>query len=358
MKLKRYMKDQLLLIVMWLVLLYITVFFMAVFAVPGQIIVMEAVIAALFLAVVFLGDFFRRKNYYDILQQNMEALDQKYLILETLKRPSFYEGQIYYDMLWEAYKSMREHEKAHERDVRDFKEYVELWVHEVKLPISSLLLMCHNSRDAVSRRFVRQIKRLDGYMDQILYYTRLEHANEDYRFSRVNLKTIVHNVAMKNQDLLLESGITLQVDDIDFYVMTDGKWMEFIINQIFSNSIKYQKPEAEKIIHVFAEEIAGEIETTDETDISEAAAEKSAQLVLHIRDNGIGIAEADQRRVWKKSFTGENGRRGAKSTGMGLYIVKGLCDKLGNPIRLASQEGEYTDVQITFPTLQNCNHLS
>lgn len=340
MKLKRYIKDQLVLIIMWLVLLYITVFFMAVFAVPGQIIVMQAVISALFLAAVFCWDFFRRKSYYDILQQNMDALDQKYLILETISRPSFYEGQLYYDMLWEAYKSMREHEKAHEKDVRDFKEYVELWVHEVKLPISSLLLMCHNNRDAVDRRFVRQIKRLDGYMDQILYYTRLEHANEDYRFSRVSLKTIVHNVAMKNQDLLLESGITLQVDDIDFYVMTDGKWMEFIINQIFSNSIKYQKPDAEKMIHVFVEDMSGGIPA------------------LHIRDNGIGIAEADQRRVWKKSFTGQNGRRGAKSTGMGLYIVKGLCDKLGNPIRLASQEGEYTDVQITFPTLQNCNHLS
>ena len=152
--------------------------------------------------------------------------------------------------------------------------------------------------------------------------------------------------------------------------------MEFIIGQIFSNSIKYKKESEPGVINIFVTECAvhdsqskAEYLPQDEQNEAESASHNgrikqaavrnkersNKKITLHIRDNGIGIAQGDLRRVWNKTFTGQNGRRRAKSTGMGLYIVKGLCDKLGNDICIESQEGEYTDVQITF---QTCNLLS
>ena len=99
------------------------------------------------------------KNYYDELINNTEGLDKKYFVSETMKEPSFYEGQIHYQILQDINKSMIENVKIYENSVNDFKDYVEMWVHKVKLPILSLRLMCHN--DKMDKKYVEQIKRID-----------------------------------------------------------------------------------------------------------------------------------------------------------------------------------------------------
>ena len=166
--------------------------------------------------------------------------------------------------------------------------------------------------------------------------------------------------------MLLESDICLDVHDVDVNVTTDAKWLEFMINQIVSNSIKYMKPRMEAELqgpHREAD-ISNEYKMkSDNTDTSvdeeNGAMNEDRQIqiwttkeddnvTLHIRDNGIGISEADLPRVCEKSFTGENGRRFAKSTGMGLYIVKGLCDQLGHRLTITSRENIGTEVAVTF----------
>ena len=140
---------------------------------------------------------------------------------------------------------------------------------------------------------------------------------------------MIKNVAMKNKDMIVENGINFSVNDVENEVVTDNKWMEFIINQIMSNSFKYMKDHGEKELKIYSE--------------------KSEEgVVLHILDNGIGIPKRDLSRVFNKSFTGENGRKYAKSTGMGLYIAKGLCERLGHKIDIESEEGKYTEVRVTF----------
>ena len=244
-----------------------------------------------------------------------------------MKEPSFYEGQIHYQILQDINKSMIENVKIYENSVNDFKDYVEMWVHEVKLPILSLRLMCHN--DKMDKKYVEQIKRIDDYTEQVLYFVRSENAKEDYKFTKVSLQSLIKNVAMKNKDMILENGINFSVNDVENEVVTDNKWMEFIINQIMSNSFKYMKDHGEKELKIYSE--------------------KSEEgVVLHILDNGIGIPKRDLSRVFNKSFTGENGRKYAKSTGMGLYIAKGLCEQLGHKIDIESEEGKYTEVRITF----------
>lgn len=111
--------------------------------------------------------------------------------------------------------------------------------------------------------------------------------------------------------------------------MTDSKWLEFMVNQIVSNSIKYIDRGQEKTIEIWTEPLGD-------------------GMALHIKDNGIGIPQSDIPLVCKKSFTGENGRKHAKSTGMGLYIIDNLCRQLGHKLDIASKVDEYTDVSIVF----------
>ena len=184
-------------------------------------------------------------------------------------------------------------------------------------------------KSKIDKRYVEQIRRIDNYVDQILYFVRSENAEKDYLIKEANLKKIINNVALRNKDDLLEKNINFMVDVGNIRVLTDSKWLEFIINQIVSNCIKYTKNNGEKIIKLYIEE-------------------DSKQINLHIYDNGIGIPSKDIKRVFEKTFTGENGRTMSKSTGMGLYIVKKLCDKLGHKITIDSIEGEYTDVIISF----------
>ena len=189
--------------------------------------------------------------------------------------------------------------------------------------------MCHNNRDVIPRKYEEQVARLDAYADQVLYYVRAEHAAADYRFAETNLKSVIGRVALKNKDMLLDGDISLNVHDVDECVVTDSKWLEFMVNQIVSNSIKYIDRGQEKTIEIWAEEVGD-------------------GKALHIKDNGIGIPQSDIPLVCRKSFTGENGRKYAKSTGMGLYIIDNLCRQLGHKLNITSKVEEYTDVSIVF----------
>jgi hypothetical protein len=145
----------------------------------------------------------------------------------------------------------------------------------------------------------------------------------------VSLKRVFADVAIKNREALLGHNIEVSTKGLDGKVMTDGKWLEYIIGQLMGNSMKYSSDHRKREIKVYAEKF------DDKTQI-------------HFWDNGIGIPRSDLPYVFEKSFTGENGRKRAKSTGMGLYIVKRLCDKLGHRIFIDSVQGEYTDIVISF----------
>ncbi|MBP5580288.1 MAG: sensor histidine kinase, partial [Ruminococcus sp.] len=165
--------------------------------------------------------------------------------------------------------------------------------------------------------------------DQVLYYARSGSAEKDYIIKETSLKRIVANAALKNREDIQLAGASVETEGLDISVMTDGKWLEFMLGQFIANSLKYTVEGRSTVMSISAEEL------TD-------------RVLLRFRDNGIGIPEKDLPRVFDKSFTGENGRLYAKSTGMGLYIVKSLCEKLGHSISVTSQQGSYTEFTIAF----------
>lgn len=329
MKFSKYLLDKFIEILIALFGYIIICMMLFAFKVPSEVNIGISIVFAIICFAIILTGYLKRRIFYNNLISNVEKLDKKYLVLEMINKPSFYDGEILYEVLYEINKSMNENVKNYEISLTDFKEYIELWIHEIKLPIASLTLMNHNQKNKVNKRYKEQIKRIDDYVDQILYFVRSENAEKDYLIKETNLKKIINNVAMKNKNDLLENNISFIVEAQNEMVLTDSKWLEFIINQIVSNSIKYTRSDVDKVIKLKVEELPKQID-------------------LHIYDNGIGIPAKDLKRVFEKTFTGENGRNRSKSTGMGLYIVKKLCDKLGHKIIVKSVQNEYTDVIISF----------
>lgn len=336
MKLKEYIKDELFKIILIIVYIILICGLLCAFNFGVQMAALMAVLAAIFFTIMFIWDFCRKRNFYNSLIDNTQRIDKKYLVIETLDEPEFYEGNLVYTAMYDINKSMIEHINQYERGQQDFKDFIEMWVHEIKLPIASLTLMCHNDKEHIDKKFITQLNRLDDYADKVFYYVRSENAEKDYSFGKVNLKTIINKTAVKNKDIILSNNISLNVHDIDTYVNNDAKWLEFIVNQIISNSIKYKKTSGEAYIEVYSEQR------------QDSGTDKVGYAVLHIKDNGIGIPAKDIDKVFIKSYTGSNGRNNAKSTGMGLYIAKNMCGKLGHNIEIKSIEGEYTEVEITF----------
>lgn len=341
MKVINYISDQWLRFLLDGIFMLFFICLMAVYHVASGLIIVSCVFFILIIMVVMIWDYRRKASFYNELDKKLETLDQKYLILDMIEEPYFFEGKLLVEKLYEINKSMTERVRDYSKNISDYKDFVEMWVHEVKLPIASLTLMVHNMindsakmddeemGDEYLRKILSQLTRLDNYSELILYFIRSEYSQNDYQFAKNKLKTIVGAVAIKNKDLILENDISLNIHDLDHEVYTDNKWMEFIINQIISNSIKYKKDSGESEIEIYA-------------------MEDERCTTLHIRDNGIGINKTDIPRVFDKTFTGENGRKFAKSTGMGLYIVKGLIDKMGHKIEIESEVMEYTEIKISF----------
>ena len=328
MKYRDYLKDNLVGIIIYLSTIILIVLILNAFKMPIFVSIICFCIFIICGISIITISYIKKNSFYKNYLSNLEKLSKKYLILETIPEPNTYEEKILVNSLYDINKSMIENINEYQRSTIEFKEFVELWIHEVKIPISSMVLKCHNNKEKYDKAFLSLIRRLDNQIDEVLYYVRSENTEKDFAIAEVSLKEVIRNVGLKNKDDLLESNIDFITDLKDLKINTDKKWLEFIINQIINNSIKYKKDK--------------------DSYIKISAFEQSEKKVLEIYDNGIGIPSKDLKRVFDKSFTGSNGREKVKSTGMGLYIVKKLCDKLGHNIKIESKEKEYTKVIIEF----------
>lgn len=329
MNFSKYLGDKLYAIILSLIDYVILLLIFFAFKVDsGVIIASSFVLGTLFISL-FLIDYLRKKKFYTDLLSNIEALDKSYLVLETLVKPEFYEGELLYQVLYEINKSMIENVNKITEQWHDFKNYIEMWIHEVKIPLATLILISNNHKDTFDKKVQTQLKRLEDYVDQVLYYVRSENAEKDYLIKEVDLSKVIKNVGLKNMDDLLENKIDYNVDNSNVKVLTDSKWLEFILGQIINNSIKYKR-------------------NIDDSYIKISVRDEKNKTILIVEDNGIGIKKSDLKQVFDKTFTGENGRIKGKSTGMGLFIAKNMCERLGHKIEIDSIEGKYTKVFISF----------
>ena len=275
-------------------------------------------------------EYFKRKKFYDNLLKMLEELDEKYLITEIIKTPNFLEGQIFKNSLEQIDKSTLENVNKYKYMTEDYKEYIELWIHEIKIPISASKMVIENNKNAITKSIDEELEKVENYIEQALFYARSNTVEKDYYIRKVFLKEIVTESIKKNKSSLIQGKISIDIHDLDIEVNTDNKWIVFILNQIIQNSIKYRKKE-NSVIEIYANQ-------------------GKENVILYIKDNGIGIKQGEITRVFEKGFTGTNGRlSNKKSTGIGLYLCKKLCNKLGTGIELNSVQNEGTEVKLVFP---------
>ncbi|MEK4028018.1 sensor histidine kinase [Pseudobacillus sp. FSL P4-0506] len=297
--------------------------------VPGWLIILVFICWFIPLLTSYLLEFWQRKNYYEPLIMNAQLLDQQYLLSEVVERPDFLEGKIVHDILQSTNKQMHEHVNKYKQMQTEYREYIETWVHEIKTPIAAGKLILDNHKSSDVKGVYEEFEKVEGFVEQALYYARSSSTSNDYLVKEFSLKPCVTNVLKKNAKAFIHNKIQLDLADFNEVVYSDEKWVEFIINQLISNSIKYSQKK-EKKIRIFT--------TMHEHN-----------LILHIVDNGVGIGEKDIRRVFDKGFTGENGRAFGSSTGIGLYLCKKLADKLHLGLDIQSQKNAGTEARIIFP---------
>lgn len=331
MRFRDYIKEKMVLIIGTILALVSVEILLLAYNISILIRVYCAFIIVFVMALAILIEYKKKKDYYNELIKNMEELKEKYLISEIIKTPNFIEGKILKDILQDTGKSMLENVNYYKNIQEDYKEYIELWIHEVKIPIAASKMIIENNKNEVTKSIDEELDKVENYTEQALFYARSNAVEKDYIINKTNLKEIVNGAILKNKTTLLNEKVSIELSNLkDEEVYTDSKWAVFIINQIIQNAIKYSKKENKKI------EISSQ--------------EKNDKVILYIKDNGIGIKKGEITRVFERVFTGENGRIiGQKSTGIGLYLCKKLCDRLGLGIELNSEKDKGTEVRIIFP---------
>lgn len=276
-------------------------------------------------------EYFIKKRFYEKIMNTLSELDEKYLITELIKNPSFIEGKILKEILETIDKSMLENVNQYKYLTEDYKEYIELWIHEIKLPIAASKLMIENNKNVVTKSIDEELNKVENYIEQALFYARSNTVEKDYYIKKSILKDIVNECIKKNKNILIQEKISMNLHDLEVIVNTDSKWIIFILNQLIQNSVKYKKEMGNSEIELYAKQ-------------------GKENVILYVKDNGIGIKKGEITRVFEKGFTGTNGRlSNKKSTGIGLYLCKKLCNKLGMALELNSIQEEGTEVKLVFP---------
>ncbi|WP_251205212.1 sensor histidine kinase [Acetatifactor aquisgranensis] len=282
----------------------------------------------LILSVWLLGEYVRRRRYFRQLERILEDADQKYLLGELMPESFRLEDRLYRDMIRRSSKSVIERIHAVEDAGKDYREYIESWVHEIKAPIADIGLLCEKQKDGIGRRILMENRRTENYVDMALFYARSDEVYQDYLIKETTLQDTAEEMLRKNKYYLIENRIQAEVCCPDT-VYTDVKWIAFILNQLILNAVKYRRDSGPRI----------RISTERE----------SRSVLLTVEDNGLGIPPEELPRIFDKGFTGTNGRIRGQSTGMGLYLCRKLCGKLGIRIGAESAEGRGTRIMLEFP---------
>ena len=315
---RRYWKNRLPFLLTNLVCMAALTVFLLVCGNSVSAVVLILIVWALILLAGLVLAYWKRKRQMKKLLDMAEQLSERYLISEVMELPEQAEDQVYYQLLKMAGKSMLEQIGEIERERLEYKEYIEQWIHEIKTPITAMKLLCENHRMDWTKELLLELEKTNRFTEQALYYARSER--------EMALSQVVHGAIADNKYLLLQSGMRLEVEEMQDTVYSDEKWVRFILNQLIANAVKYR---------------------TKQPVLRISTHKQQDQVVLVVEDNGIGIAASDLPRIFEKGFTGQNGRMIQQSTGIGLYLCKRLCEKLGIGITAESSE-HGTAVSLSF----------
>ena len=285
-------------------------------------------------------DYCHKKTFFDHLLLQLNQLDKPYLIGEIMEKSPCLTDRLYRQVIRVSNRSVIESIHTLEKEKQEYREYIESWIHEVKAPLTSINLMCANQLSAqeedghFARKLLQETEAIENAVEQALYYARSDEVYRDFLITPCCLNDIVKESVTRCRRLLTACHMKVELHiPASCMVYCDGIWLVFILSQLLRNSAQYKKGDC------------GNITIT--------AKERPKQVLLSVRDEGTGIPDNELSRIFEKGFTGSNGRKTKSSTGMGLYLSKKLCQKLGLSIRAHSCEGVFTEILLEIPREEN-----
>lgn len=216
---------------------------------------------------------------------------------------------------------LRKAETAANKTFSDTVDYYTMWAHQIKTPIASMKLRLQNEDSDISRKLSLDLFRIEQYVEMVMMFLKLEERSRDYVFKKYDLDSIIRDALRKFSGEFIMRKLNLEYEPSEVKVLTDEKWLSFVIEQVISNALKY----------------------TPEGSISIKLKEP---CTLCIEDTGIGIAAEDLPRIFEKGYTGLNGRADKQASGIGLYLCRRICDELGHSISAVSEPGKGTCVML------------
>ena len=302
---------------------------------PGVLAILLIVFLLAFLTV-NMFDFFQQRARLLELKSILDGLDRKYLFTECVPQPKGLFERRLFDLTRLAGRDMTGAVSDAQASQREYREYVERWVHEIKAPITAARLICRELDGDTRRKLTAELSQIEAHVERALFYARAENPEQDCLFRQIELEKIAAQAIENHRSLLIQNGIRVEMENMNCAVYTDEKWAVFILGQLLQNAARYRGPEP--VITLSAKPLG-----------------RQTQLIVH--DNGIGIPAHELPRVFERGFTGSNGRIRGGSTGIGLYLCRKLAVFLELELRMDSQEGTGTTVTLTFPAKQNLTKL-
>ncbi|HEY4601421.1 MAG TPA: sensor histidine kinase [Cerasibacillus sp.] len=287
-------------------------------------------IGILFLFAYLIYYYVTRRRLYNRLEKELITLDESLIPTDTAPISEAFD-----QLIQSQYK--RYIEKVN--DIEDAKnqhlEFIDRWVHQMKTPLSVIELTAQDLDEPDSSNIREETDRIKTGLNTVLYTARLRTIQDDFHIKPVDLEKVIHDVNQENRRFYIRNHVFPKFENKGHITMveTDEKWLLFIVGQLVQNAVKYSAGKSNEII----------------ISLYKRATE---EIVLEVKDFGIGIPDFDQKRIFQPFFTGENGRKYRESTGMGLYLVKEVVNYLGHDIEVDSKVGEGTTFKLIFNVIE------
>lgn len=315
----RYLRSKLRVLVFAVVCAAVLLLSFYLYGLPIAAVAYPLALCAMLALVFLLWDFFNVRKKHRMLEP-LKVLSAE--LLETLPAADTVTEADYREIIESLRTQQREFSEQAARDYRGMIDYYTVWAHQIKTPIASMRLSLQNEDNPRSRRLQSELSRIEQYVRMVLTYLRLDSDSTDYVIRECGLDPIVREEVKKLAGTFIDKKLKLDYDPLGLVVLTDEKWLSFVVEQVLSNAVKYTTSGG---VRIFAE-----------------------GNTLCISDTGIGIAPEDLPRVFENGYTGFNGREDKRASGIGLFLCKRICDNLGHTIAISSTPGEGTTVKIAF----------
>lgn len=320
-----FLRDQSSLIVIYIIQLIVTA---AVYWLDGNRHVGVSIYAALLsgslLVIYLVYRYLSNRSFYNRLEQPLTKMES---FTRNMQQSPLSEGL--QQLLKSQFRLYQTELLQYKHKTEAHTEFINQWVHQMKTPISVIHLHIQNEDDSRSGAIGDELDRLRKGLETVLYTARLESFERDFYVETLNLESVVRTVTSSQKRLFIRSGVFPVIEiSSKLEITSDEKWLSFVITQLITNAIRYTREGSNRKVYF------------------QGYRTDNGQTVLEIRDEGVGIPKSDLPRVFDAYFTGENGRQFQESTGMGLFLVKQICDKLGHQVELESEAGKGTVIRI------------